>query len=275
MSGAPNPIYVRARRVLLDAVEALGAHRAKVVLVGAQAVYQHTGEGDLVVTQFTQDGDLALDPRQLEDSPLIEECMLGAGFVQPANGQPGQWLSVDGVEVDLMVPARLAGNGKRAARIPPHGRSAARRAEGLEAVLVDSSEVELRSLEPERDPRGVLLRIAGPAALLVSKAIKLRDRNAQGVGRLRDKDALDMYRLLFAVPENIFLEGYGRLFADELSAEVTREALSVLSSEFTNDSGEGIQMLRRALGADPEVEEGVSRAILLTRQLLSRLEDKA
>lgn len=36
-----NPEYVAARRVLLDALEAMGRQRRSVILVGAQAVYQH------------------------------------------------------------------------------------------------------------------------------------------------------------------------------------------------------------------------------------------
>ena len=47
---APEPEYVAARRVLLDAYEALGTHRKAVVLVGAQAIHLHVGEGDLAVT---------------------------------------------------------------------------------------------------------------------------------------------------------------------------------------------------------------------------------
>jgi hypothetical protein len=42
---------VAARRVLLDALEALGTLR-KAVLVGAQAIYLHVGEGDLAVRTF-------------------------------------------------------------------------------------------------------------------------------------------------------------------------------------------------------------------------------
>ncbi|MCY3748885.1 MAG: hypothetical protein OXG64_06275 [Chloroflexi bacterium] len=34
--------YIDARETLLDAVEALGLHRAAVILVGAQAIYVHT-----------------------------------------------------------------------------------------------------------------------------------------------------------------------------------------------------------------------------------------
>lgn len=62
MPGAHDPEYIRARKTLLDALEALGAHSSAVILVGAQAIYLHTGEGDLAVAPFTTDGDLAFDP---------------------------------------------------------------------------------------------------------------------------------------------------------------------------------------------------------------------
>lgn len=39
----PDPEYVAARRVLLDALDALGTHRKAVVLVGAQAIYLQVG----------------------------------------------------------------------------------------------------------------------------------------------------------------------------------------------------------------------------------------
>jgi hypothetical protein len=44
MPGAPDPLYVLARSALLDALEALGHQRDAVILVGAQAIYLHTGE---------------------------------------------------------------------------------------------------------------------------------------------------------------------------------------------------------------------------------------
>jgi hypothetical protein len=43
-----DELYVIARRVLLDALDALGEHRNATILVGAQAVYLHTGDADLV-----------------------------------------------------------------------------------------------------------------------------------------------------------------------------------------------------------------------------------
>ena len=49
MPGDPDQAYVLARRVLLDALEALDDQRDAVILVGAQAIYLHTGDADLAV----------------------------------------------------------------------------------------------------------------------------------------------------------------------------------------------------------------------------------
>jgi hypothetical protein len=43
MPGDPDPLYVAARRVLLDALEAIKPHLSALVLVGAQAVYLAAG----------------------------------------------------------------------------------------------------------------------------------------------------------------------------------------------------------------------------------------
>jgi hypothetical protein len=91
MTGVENhdPEYVAARRVLLDALEALGPHRKAVVLVGAQAIYLHVGEGDMAVAPFTTDGDLAINPGVLDDEPILAEALRAAGFGLAVN--PGTW----------------------------------------------------------------------------------------------------------------------------------------------------------------------------------------
>lgn len=43
--GTPDPLSVAARRVLLDALEALGAQRRAAIVVGARAVYPPVGAG--------------------------------------------------------------------------------------------------------------------------------------------------------------------------------------------------------------------------------------
>jgi hypothetical protein len=101
---------VAARSALLDALEALADQRNALVLVGAQAIYLHTGAAPVALGEATKDTDLAVDPRALEDDPLLEEAMQHAGFHRNlTDPQPGSWLSARGIPVDLLVPAALAG----------------------------------------------------------------------------------------------------------------------------------------------------------------------
>lgn len=62
--GEPEPgdLVVQARTALLDALDALGTQRDAVVLVGAQAIYLHTGDLSLPLAEMTTDADLALYP---------------------------------------------------------------------------------------------------------------------------------------------------------------------------------------------------------------------
>ena len=193
MPGAPDPLYVRARKTLLDAADALAAHLDAVVLVGAQAIYVHAGDADLVdstlgsVPEYTTDADFSLDPAALGDSPLVAELMAVCGF--SAGEHPGEWHSADGVRVDLMVPEALAGAGSRGARLGPHGKRVARRAKGLEGALVDRNRQALVSLDPA-DNRSVVMNVAGPGALLVAKIHKIADRaetRRRGVSRTRTR----------------------------------------------------------------------------------------
>jgi hypothetical protein len=128
-----DPRYVAARRVLLDALVALSAHSDALVVAGAQAVYLHTGEGDLAVAPFTTDSDLTVDPAGLASDPLLETAMTGAGFaldISRGHIEPGIWLRsvcIDGVDVlvpvDLIVPTAAAPpGGRRGARLGEHGR---------------------------------------------------------------------------------------------------------------------------------------------------------
>lgn len=131
--------YVMARAVLLDALDALGPHRDAVVLVGAQAVYVHSGDGDFSTAPTTTDADLALIPDRLADEPSIVAAMRAAGFVP--GSQPGSWVGVGQIMVDLMAPEALCGpTGRRSADLrPPHDdKDTARRTLGLEAAVVDN-----------------------------------------------------------------------------------------------------------------------------------------
>lgn len=114
-------LLTAARAALLDALDALAGHLDALVLIGAQAVYLHTGAAPVALAEATKDSDLAIDQRVLSDDPLLEEAMADAGFHRDLlHPQPGSWLSPSGIPVDLMVPEALAGgSGRRSAQIPP------------------------------------------------------------------------------------------------------------------------------------------------------------
>jgi hypothetical protein len=107
-----DELYVVARGVLLDALEALGPHRQAVVLVGAQAIYLRVGEADLAVAPYTTDGDLAVDPSVLSTIPPLEQALANGGFLPKSNSSVGIWVTHRStstspsteVAVDLLVP---------------------------------------------------------------------------------------------------------------------------------------------------------------------------
>jgi hypothetical protein len=121
-----SPEAAVARRSLLDALEALSSQLDALVLVGAQAVYLHTGDSDVAIASHTVDADLAVVPERLHDDPRLEDVMRSAGFLNDLSiHQPGAWISRDDVPVELLVPEQLhAGGGRRGARIPPHAKRA-------------------------------------------------------------------------------------------------------------------------------------------------------
>lgn len=261
-TGGTDDLLVRARSVLLDALIALDAHRDSVVVIGAQAIYMHTGSAPVAVAEATKDSDLGIDLRTLGDDPLIEEAMSRAGFHHdPLAGQPGSWLSPGGIPVDLMVPDAIAGKGRRSVQAPPHDKRALRRAVGLEAAVIDNAVVTIRALAAD-DDRAVEARVASPAALLVAKLHKLGERQ-ETPDRLVDKDAYDVYRLLVAIATDELAAALVRLLPDELAGDVTRAALDFLAQLFGNADSAGSVMAGRAeeLVGDPAVVAAACAAL--------------
>jgi hypothetical protein len=257
LNAYPDPLYVAARRVLLDAHDALGAHRHALVLVGAQAVYLRAGDADLeAVAPYTTDADLSIDPSRLDDDPAIVRAMTDAGFSLKnkagGNGvEPGAWLATTDVagkattiEVDLMVPQAVAPGQGRDAKLPYHGKNATRIAPGLEATVLDNDEMTIQSLEPDRDSRTSILRVAGPTALLMAKAHKLGERLADGKQqRIKPKDAGDVFRLMRspAAPD-----GIGRRLAelsqDSMCGDSVRTGIDYLDRLFGAPRATGVEL---------------------------------
>lgn len=262
-----DPEYVEARRVLLDALEALGNHRKAVVLVGAQAIYHRVGAGNLLVAEFTTDGDLALNPNVLDDEPLLAEGLLSAGFSLAV--KPGTWAR-DNVQIDLMVPMALGGPGRRSARLGPHGTEVARKAKGLEAALVDNSIVTLTALDPS-DTRAVEVAVAGLGALLVAKLHKLAEREPTPA-RWAPKDGLDVLRILQAADLGQLGVTLAGLERHEVAGPITGEARPFLRSLFGTQDAHGTAMAVRA-SRDVEDTATISGACeTLATRLLSAWE---
>ncbi|MCU0659692.1 MAG: GSU2403 family nucleotidyltransferase fold protein [Polyangiaceae bacterium] len=272
-----DELYVMARRVLLDALDALGPHRDAIVLVGAQAVYLRVGEADLAVAPFTTDGDLAIDPAVLAEIPPLEQALMDAGFFPKTKDSVGVWIAkrttnqqADAeVAIDLLVPASVSpGAGRRAARLPGHDTRAARIVSGLDGAIVDADVMKLAALDAG-DPRSFDIRVAGPAALLVAKAHKINDR--QGTGRQSDKDALDVLRLLRGTETDDLAARYAKLLADKRSEEAAKTGRSLLEAQFAQRTGVGVEMAIRSAGALADADEIAASCQVLLGDLLLAL----
>ncbi|WOH18099.1 hypothetical protein IRJ34_17350 [Paenarthrobacter sp. GOM3] len=232
--GGSDDLLVLSRSALLDALEALSDQTTAVIVIGAQAIYLHAGNAPVALAAATKDSDLVVDPRVLSPEPLLEQAMKRAGFFRnPFNGQPGAWMNPGGIPVDLMVPEALAGSGgksSRGGRIPPHAKSSTRRARGLEAAIIDNSEMEIRALD-EADNRRYSALVAGPTALLIAKLHKIAER-VENPNRLNDKDAHDIYRLLVATETSVITASLGALLDNSISQMATVEALGYLRTLF-------------------------------------------
>jgi hypothetical protein len=255
-AGELDPVVIAARLVLLDALEAVGTQRSALILVGAQAVYMRAGPGTLAIAEYTRDADLAIDTERIGSDPQLDEVLREAGFEK--SDQPGTWTSSrhtsneSPVPVDFLVAEATAGRpGRRAAVVPGQPENSARQVRGLEGVLVDNDICIIGALS--NDSRSFELRVAGPAALIVAKVHKISERLASR--RSRDKDALDIYRLLRAFDPDELGTRFARLYAAAVSAEPTKVAVAEFKALFGSPRAAGTDMVVRATsGLEPEDE---------------------
>lgn len=265
-------LTIVARRVLLDGLTALRGQLPAVTVVGAQAVYLRTPDLPLKTSAFTSDGDLSLDPRLVESTPLIERALRDAGFELLDPNQPGLWARFEvipgvgepvPIELDLLVGATLAADqGRRAARIPPHDPKTAKKVPGLEVAAVDRSPLTIGALEAH-DLRAITVNVAGPAALLVAKAYKINDRlNQKGTrpDRLSDKDAADVYRIMVKIRPGEAAEIFDKVLADDRVGEVAANGLRYLRQQFGGADTPGVRMAVAALSGD--AAEASIRAVM-------------
>lgn len=264
---ATDPIMVESRRTLLDALEALAPHIEHIVLVGAHAIYLHTEDVVTGVALFTKDADVALVP-PLDETPDIEQMMRAAGFSE--GKQPGIWEHAGG-QVDLLVPEAFASpEGRRAARLPGHGRWTARKVVGIEGATVDNAMRAITALEPH-DNRNISVGVAGPGALLISKAFKIAERVEEpSQDRLADKDAFDAYRLL-QLPTPSLAGGIMRMLDDERTRPTTEIGINHIRHLLASADAIGSQMAGRSVEGVGEPETVRLATIALAEALLKAL----
>ncbi len=274
--GGADPLYILARRVLLDALDAFGSQRDALILVGAQAVYLHTGPAGLAVAEYTSDADLAIDPQFLSNEPKLEDAIRSAGF-QRSGADVGTWLAKAtlaektdvSVKIDFLVPESIGGAGRRGARLGVHGNTVARKVKGLEAALSDKEKKIITALDPT-DTRGFGVAVAGPTALLISKLHKIADRQGEQ-GRLKDKDALDVLRLLRATQTAAVAGVWSKLLMDKIAGAVSWGAVGLLESLFAKPESEGSRMAARAVGRSEPPETIAASCAALAADILSAI----
>lgn len=249
----PGPELVMARGVLLSGLRALRAQREAIVVIGAQAVYEHTKDLTEVGPTVTTDGDTGVLPHLVDPSTDIGQAMLRAGF-SPALDRPGIWwidVGGDRVAFDLLVPGAMAGPGRRGARVPGQDKRHIGRADGLELCLIDR---ELHTFSPLDGAGGpVDAYIAGPAAILCAKAYKLAERITEASrgskNRVKVKDAGDVWRLMAVTDPRSVASVFAEGEADPAISAAVAKGRSYLSHLFS-PSGVGVELAVAGLGLD-------------------------
>jgi hypothetical protein len=108
--------------------------------------------------------------------------------------------------------------------------------------------------------------------LLVAKLHKLGERSQERAAkRLKDKDALDVLRILRAVPSEILKETLARLRHDDLAGAVTREAFDYLRTLFGSREGLGTRMAVQATEGLVDPETIAASCEVLATELLQEL----
>jgi hypothetical protein len=101
------------------------------------------------------------------------------------------------------------------------------------------------------DSREYELQVAGPAALIIAKLVKIAERLAQGERRVRDKDAVDILRLLVAIETDELVAGFRLHGSDPAAAAVSAQALAMLRQQNRRGAASDLsRLIARGTGGD-------------------------
>ena len=130
--------------------------------------------------------------------------------------------------------------------------------------MVDNELHKIASFD-DSDRRHHLIRVAGPAALLVAKVIKIGDRSEL---RRQPKDGLDVLRLLQSQDTIPLATRLAELANDPIAGDVTRTAMTWLAL-----SGQGVDGPLADLTA--QTVAGLTDPTTITGSLVALVEDLA
>jgi hypothetical protein len=230
-----NPAGVEAaKRVLIEVWTVLGEYRDALTLVGGAAPPLLLGEvaGDPYVG--TLDVDAVLDPVVVVEPVYrrISELLVERGYRQDHRNRY-RWFRtlVIGdqtieVEVDLLAPSD--GSGRRHVRLG--GERIARNSEGAAIVREQYELHDVTGTLPDGRSNTVEVRVAGPAALVVLKALALD-------GRDKPKDAYDIDYVLAHTTGGV--DAVGATLRSWSEIAVVQKAVAVLRNKYTDVDANG------------------------------------
>ena len=119
------------------------------------------------------------------------------------------------------------------------------------------------------DTRAFQISVAGPAALIMAKTFKIQDR--LGSGRLSDKDALDVYRLLRGISTDDLAARYRLILKDAIAGANGEVSLDLLKAQFGDRRASGVAMTLQAAENLLDPEETATSLVFLAQDLLDAL----
>ena len=196
---------LNSRRLLIETLYAVKPFHEALTVIGAHAVHVWVQDAwGPVDMEATRDADLVLNPVFVAEDPKLIDLLNTIDIVPALKDRPGIYglreetdLSFgERTTIDFIVPEAYAGKGSRSAQMQGQPKAAGRAA-GLELALWDRHEVEIATID---EPiLTISTHVAGPAALLVSKAHKVSERLLEYQSRpdrLRPKDLGDIALLM-------------------------------------------------------------------------------
>ena len=243
----PHPYGPRTteavKRVLVELGQVLGDYRGKFAIIGGNVPWLQIPNADTVHIGSI-DIDLALDAEALADGQYkgLVDTLLAADYRQPADGEVFQLTrEVPGengepaikIVVDFLMPKHAKIKRNRPPLIPDF---AVIPASGADMALRFNDLIAVEAEMPEGGRNEVELSVATIPAFLVMKGFAL-------VGRLKDKDAYDVWYSIRNYPDG--LEALVRDCQPLLKIDTAIEGFAGIAGKFRDRDYTGHVSVRR------------------------------